>query len=129
MATVKPGMFYVPTRDIDAAIAWYREVLGIPFEPKFDCGGDTWMAENHFADTPVPRPFLALIQGPGIGPAATTVPVAGFNVDDMDSLRERLVRQGGWVGEIAEGGGARWLRFHDPDGNLLEANWWEWDHL
>jgi catechol 2,3-dioxygenase-like lactoylglutathione lyase family enzyme len=129
MMKTKPGMFSIPTRDLDAAIAWYADVLGIAFEAKFDCGDGIWMAEHHFAEAPVPRPFLALIQGPGIAPADTTVPVAGFNVDGMEALREALARRDGWVGEIDAGGGAKWLRFHDGDGNLLEANWWEWDHL
>jgi catechol 2,3-dioxygenase-like lactoylglutathione lyase family enzyme len=125
----KPGMVYIPTRDLDAAVAWYGDILGIAFDPKVDGGDGAWMATHHFADAPLPRPFLALVQGPGITPAATTVPVAGFNVDDMDVLHEALRQRGGWVGEIDAGGGAKWLRFHDGDGNLLEANWWAWDHL
>lgn len=129
MVRTKPGLFYIPTRDIDAAIAWYGEVLGIAFESTFACGDDMWMAEHHFADQPVPRPFLGLIQGPDVRPVATTVPVLGINVADMDALRARLDEKGIAIVHSDEGGGARWMRFHDGDGNLLEANWWEWDHL
>jgi catechol 2,3-dioxygenase-like lactoylglutathione lyase family enzyme len=126
---VKPGLFYIPTLDIDAAIAWYRDILGVVFEPKFDCGDGTWMAEHHFADHPTPRPFLGLVQGSGVRPVVTTVPVAGLNVSDMDALRQRLADGDVSIEGSSEGGGARWLRFRDLEGNLLEANWWEWDHL
>lgn len=101
---------YYWTRDMDAAVAFYRDVVGLPLVRR--SGGD-WA---EFDAGPI---RLALHgtdeQAPGSGTAV-------FEVDDLDAERAALESRGAafdaFVGEVE--GFARFATFRDPDGNPVQ---------
>ena len=101
---------YYWTRDMDAAVGFYRDVVGLTLVRR---DGNDWA---EFEAGPV---RLALHgtedQTPGSGTAV-------FRVDDLDEERASLERRGAvfdaYVGEVE--GFARFATFHDPDGNPVQ---------
>jgi lactoylglutathione lyase len=105
--------------DVDASLAFYRDVLGLPF--KFQ---ETGYAE--FATRGTKFALYERVRLPGLigrdasggGPAGEVL----FLVDDVDGEAERL---GGLGVEILAGPvdrpwGHRTLHVHDPDGFVVE---------
>jgi catechol 2,3-dioxygenase-like lactoylglutathione lyase family enzyme len=104
-------------RDLDAAIAFYRDILGMKFlfqAPPgmafFDCGGIRLLlgvAEDPEAETSAPTSILY------------------YRVDDIDAAYRTLVARGVEFGRAPElahkaEGYELWLAFfHDPDRNRL----------
>lgn len=99
--------------DLDAGIAWYRDVLGMTLLYRMD---EIAWAE---LQSPVARVNVGLAQRESVpqGGGATLT----FGVADIETARQRLdaagVRQDGPVQEIP--GMVRLLTFYDPDGNAL----------
>lgn len=102
--------------DLDGAISFYRDVLGLPLIERaegcalFDAGNgalfEVWPAG---AASPSPKT-----------PECQSLRVA-FRVDDLDGAISELKRKGvRFVGEVGEYGGTRWVNFVDPEGNRLE---------
>jgi predicted enzyme related to lactoylglutathione lyase len=102
---------YYWTRDMDAAVAFYRDVVGLPLRRRdgtawaeFDAGG------AGFA-----------LHGTG-DEAAARSGTAVFRVPDLDAARWTLEQRGvlfePHVGEVE--GLARFATFHDPDGNPVQ---------
>lgn len=58
--------------------------------------------------------------GPGTkGRESTSVPVVGFEVDDVAAAREELIAQGVEIlGEIGSWNGFEWLKFRGPGGQV-----------
>lgn len=113
----------VPVSDVEAAIRFYGETLGLELQERRDD-----LPENREAEFKAGQGTLLLYESVGAGKSRHTV--AGFRVDDVDAtvatLRERgvefedynlpeLKTEGGVaaVGDVR----AAWCR--DPDGNLL----------
>jgi len=104
---------YYWTRDMDRAVAFYRDVVGLRLLRQ---EGDQWAAFDA-------GPIQFALHGAGEGHAP---PVGGatavFRVDDLDtavqSLQERGVVFGDHLGEVA--GFARFRSFTDPDGNTVQ---------
>lgn len=102
---------YYWTRDIDRAVAFYREVLGLAVIRR---AGQEWAEFQAGAIT------LALhgTDGTELPPSGTVV----FAVDDLDEARWTLEECGvvfdGHEAEVA--GFARFATFHDPDGNPIQ---------
>ena len=100
-------------RDWAAALAWYRDVLGL--ELLLGVEADRFAL---FAAGPA---RLALKEGQPGGGA-----LLAFEVDDLDGWLERLAGKGvgldGPVKTSAEG--YRRARFHDPDGHELSLFEW-----
>lgn len=103
---------YYWTVDMDAAVAFYRDVLGLPLLRRdgdawaeFDAGPVRFAMHGRAPDQPVP-------------PGGTAV----FEVEDLDSARRELERRGARfedaAGEIE--GYARFASLRDPDDNLLQ---------
>ncbi|MDG2533180.1 VOC family protein [Sphingomonas sp. HITSZ_GF] len=98
---------------LDAAIAWYRDVLGMTLLYRVDA-----IAWCEF-ETPVARVNIGLSQVESVpqGGGATLT----FGVTDIDVAKTVLdaagVRQDGPVQEIP--GMVKLLTFYDPDGNAL----------
>jgi catechol 2,3-dioxygenase-like lactoylglutathione lyase family enzyme len=113
----------VPVSDVEAAIRFYSETLGLELQERRDD-----LPENREAEFRAGQGTLLLYESVGAGKSRHTV--AGFRVDDVDAtvaaLRERGVEFEEYdLPEIKTEGGvaavgdvrAAWCR--DPDGNLL----------
>jgi catechol 2,3-dioxygenase-like lactoylglutathione lyase family enzyme len=111
------GTVIVRVRDLDAAVAWYREKLGL--EPSledperrhvtFDLGGPTSFTLWQLARIDVP---VAL-------GSATAFPV--FVVADAERAWHTLRDRGVLVEPVVDGDGGRSFQFRDLDGNRLDA--------
>ncbi len=102
---------YYWTRDMDRAVAFYGDVLGLELRSR---AGNGWAEFRAGAIT------LALH-----GTDETEVPAAGtvgFKVDDLDAARWSFEQRGvvfdGHEAEVP--GVGRFATFHDPDGNPLQ---------
>jgi catechol 2,3-dioxygenase-like lactoylglutathione lyase family enzyme len=103
---------YYWTTDMERAVSFYRDVLGLLLARRdgeswavFDAGGR--MFALHGA-----------IEGRPVRPGGAT---AVFSVDDLDAARAHLIDRGvefGHEGEVQ--GFARFASFHDPDGNTVQ---------
>jgi lactoylglutathione lyase len=112
------GYVIVFVSDLTASIAFYRDVLGLPF--KFEEAGYAEFAteETRFALYERRRAEW-LTAGPVVpGPAAEVVIV----VDDVDARAERLTARGARVlsGPANRPWGHRTLHLADPDGFVVE---------
>jgi catechol 2,3-dioxygenase-like lactoylglutathione lyase family enzyme len=99
---------YYWTRDMDAAVAFYRDVVGLELVRR---DGDAWA---QFEAGPV-RFALHGTEDEAAGRSGTVV----FRVEDLEAARWDLEQRGArfeeQVGEV--GGFARFATFRDPDGN------------
>jgi predicted enzyme related to lactoylglutathione lyase len=102
---------YYWTRDMDRAIAFYRDVLGLELTYR---AGNGWA---EFAAGPV-RLGLHGTEESELPPGGTVV----FRVDDLDEAAASLGRRGAvFDGQEAEVPGVgRFATFHDPDGNPVQ---------
>ena len=102
---------YYWTRDMDAAVAFYRDVLGLTLVRR---DGNEW-AELDAG--PVRLALHGADEHPG-GGGGTVV----FRVEDLDGTRWVLEQRGAafdeLVGEVE--GFARFASFRDPDGNPVQ---------
>jgi catechol 2,3-dioxygenase-like lactoylglutathione lyase family enzyme len=101
---------YYWTRDMDRALAFYTDVVGLPLVRR---DGDEWAELD---GGPV---RLALHGADADRPTSGTVVL---RVDDLDRTRWTLEQRGvafdEYVGEVE--GYARFATFHDPDGNPVQ---------
>ena len=100
---------YYWTRDMDAAVAFFRDVVGLPLLRR---EGDGWA---EFDAGPV---RLALHRSDDPPPSGTAV----FRVEDLDAARRALEQRGAVFDEfVGEAGGfARFATFRDPDGDPVQ---------
>jgi catechol 2,3-dioxygenase-like lactoylglutathione lyase family enzyme len=102
---------YYWTRDMERAVAFYRDVLQLELGRR---AGDEW------AEFDAGRVRLALhrTEEPTLPPSGTVV----FRVADLDEAKWRLGQRGvvfdGHESEVP--GFARFATFHDPDGNPIQ---------
>ena len=105
-------------QDIQASIAFYRDVLGLPLLEQ----DEDWAHLDAGAGA-----LLELFSGGTSVQGAKTADqqsiVLGLRVDDLDQAVETLRGRGvrfilGGSGEFA---GTRWAHFYDPEGNRLEV--------
>ena len=113
----------VPVSDVEAAIRFYGETLGLPLEERRDD-----LPENREAEFRVGNGTLFVYESVGAGKSRHTV--AAFRVDNIDSAVAGL-RENGVVFEeydlpdmktedgIASIGRLRAAWFRDPDGNII----------
>jgi catechol 2,3-dioxygenase-like lactoylglutathione lyase family enzyme len=113
----------VPVSDVEAAIRFYGETLGLELQERRDD-----LPENREAEFRAGQGTLLVYESVGAGKSRHTI--AGFRVDDVDAVVAGLREQGVEFEEYdlpqmkTEGGvaavgdvRAAWCR--DPDGNLL----------
>jgi catechol 2,3-dioxygenase-like lactoylglutathione lyase family enzyme len=98
----------VPTRDYSAAVAWYRDVLGLP--------------ESEFSDAEIETPNVTLSfwkpeeQGEQFVPNENGI---ALRVSDVESAVEEVRTAGGEVIGIEDSGVCHMGFVKDPDGNVL----------
>jgi CreA protein len=104
---------YVWVADLDAAVTFYGEVLGLELVRR---EGQEWA---EFEAGPI-RLALHGTEAPETGGSGGATAV--FRVDDLDAARWQLVERGAAFdeheGEVP--GLARFATFRDPDGNALQ---------
>lgn len=102
---------YYWTRDMDRAVAFYRDVLGLELGYR---AGNGWA---EFRAGPI-RLALHGTEESDLPPGGTIV----FRVDDLDDARSALQQRGvvfdGHEAEVP--GVGRFATFHDPDGNPVQ---------
>jgi len=110
LAVERVDFVSIPTRDIDRAVAFYRDVIGLPQNPhaetEFEAGNVTlaiWKPENLGLD----------FANNGQGDIALRVP-------DVAAARSELESRGiEFVRETLDTGVCHMAFFADPDGNSL----------
>lgn len=103
----------IPTRDFDAACAFYGETLGLPL-------GKRW-GQMPGAEFETGNLTLAVAEterfGMGFTPNANAI---ALRVDDVAAARERLAATGiEFLGDTIDSGVCHMAPFKDPDGNML----------
>jgi len=107
----------VPTRDLDAARAFYGEVLGLE-------AGKVWQGSRPDAlgaefETGTVTLALIVAERLGIPFQASTTPIA-LQVEDVAAARADLAARGvEFQGDIIDSGVCHMAPFSDPDGNAL----------
>ena len=117
--SIVTGMDFVsvPTKDLDAARAYYGDVLGLPCSSVWQRPGTEAMG----AEFETGSMTIALIASELIGVPfrANSVPIA-LRVDDVDAARAELESRGvTFTGDIIDSGVCHMAHFTDPDGNVL----------
>ena len=101
--------------DVQKTAHFYKDVLGLELLPNHHAG------RPHFK---VGGVYLTILKGkphPAEDADPSRFPLFAFRVNDLDEAVGRLQAHGvdlPWG--VEEGGGSRWVMFHDPAGNLIE---------
>ena len=103
------SFFTIMIADMDRAIAFYTETLGLRLESRY---------ENEWAEVVGAGARIGL-HGGGEGNNATRALSLGFGVADLDAAMADLKAQGVEFGRVSEDGPVRIARFSDPDGTPL----------
>jgi len=107
---VDADLVYFFVDDMDRAVEFYRDVLGLAMAYR---AGDEWAQ------------FTAGSVQVGLHPSAHGERRPGgtlaFTVDDLDTTRAALAARGVSIGHEGggQGGEPRFVEFEDPDGNVL----------
>ena len=99
----------IPTRDVARAVAWYRDVLGLP--------------ESQVSDGEVETPNVTLsFWQPELEDLPFVPNEAGFGirVSDVSAARAELEAKGvEFIAETWDSGVCHFAAFRDPDGNTI----------
>jgi predicted enzyme related to lactoylglutathione lyase len=107
----------LPTKDLDAAMEFYGNVLGLPRSSMWQRPGEEALA----AEFETGNLTVALLAGErlGIPFQVNKVPLA-LRVDDVEAARAELEARGvEFHAETMDSGVCHMAHFHDPDGNAL----------
>jgi len=104
---------FVPTRDFEAAVAFYGGVLGLPLGVRY--------GEHPGCEFEVGNLTLQLMQADAFGiPFERSPNPLALHVDDVEEARARLEAEGvEFKGETIDSGVCHMAFFEDPDGNAL----------
>ena len=119
---------FIPVHDPEAALAFYRDALGLTVRNDVSAQGFRWVtvgAEGQDVDIVLFQPHGGRSQAEG--DALLTLVTQGsiqaaiFRADDLDATFERLRESGAEVLQepVAQPWGARDCAFRDPSGNLV----------
>lgn len=112
MAVKKFSSAYYVVNDMDAAVGFYRDVLGL--DVKFR-DGDRWTQLD--------------VNGVGVAladPSEGAVPPGGgatvvLEVDDLEAMRDKLAAAGATVNDTVDmGGHGKYFTATDPAGNIVQ---------
>lgn len=112
MAVKKFSSAYYVVKDMDKAVGFYRDILGLNIKFR---DGDRWTQFD------VNGVAVALAD-----PSEGTAPPGGggtvvLEVDDLGEMRDRLTRNGVAVNDIVDmGGHGRYFTATDPAGNIVQ---------
>ena len=115
----------VPVTDVDRAKAFYEKV-------GFVAGVDVRPSPGmRVVQLTPPGSSCSIVFGTGLGEISETAPgtLRGLHlvVDDIEKARDELRDRGVDVEEVNDvGGGVRFARFTDPDGNSLLLQQMDW---
>jgi predicted enzyme related to lactoylglutathione lyase len=103
----------VPTRDLEAASAFYRDTLGLP--------RSVYLPERHFSEYETGNLTLSVYNPEAMGMEHNRNPnPIALHVDDVAAVRAQLEERGvKFQGEILDTGVCHMAFFSDPDGNAL----------
>ena len=103
----------VPTRDLDTAVEFYGETLGLP--------RSVYLKERNYAEFETGNLTLSLFDAEGFGLTHQVNPNAmALHVDDVAAARSELEGRGvDFVGDTLDTGVCHMAFFTDPDGNEL----------
>jgi predicted enzyme related to lactoylglutathione lyase len=108
----------VPTRDLDAAMEFYGDVLGLQ-------RSKTWGSEDPLGaefETGTVTIAVILAERLGIEFQPNRVPIA-FHVEDVEAARAELESKGvSFMGDTIDSGVCHQAIFQDPDGNTLDLH-------
>jgi catechol 2,3-dioxygenase-like lactoylglutathione lyase family enzyme len=119
----RSGNVTLPVSDMDRAIHFYTVTLGLKLAYRFG---------NHWASIELGKGLtIGLHPASNTGQLATGGPSVGLELsgkmeDAVHTLQERGVHFEGVVDDAKAG---KFIRFHDPDGNLLYLAELNWDHV
>jgi catechol 2,3-dioxygenase len=104
-------LVYLFVADMDRAIAFYGDVLGLTLDYR---AGDEWAQFSA-------SPLKIGLHGTGSAGQSRVGGTLAFTVTDLDASKAKLAERGVELGH--EGGGERlgprFVEFSDPDGNVL----------
>ena len=114
--TIVTGVDFVsvPTQDLERAVAFYGETLGLP------CS--THRPENSFAEFETGTVTLSVLDpvGMGVGDFKANANHIALQVQDVAAARVALEGQGvAFLGDTFDTGVCHMAFFQDPDGNAL----------
>lgn len=103
----------LPTRDLEAAVAFYGETLGLP--------RSVYMPERHFAEFETGNLTLNVMDASAMGLEHRVSPnYVALHVDDVAAARATLEQRGlAFHGDTLDTGVCHMAFFQDPDGNAL----------
>ena len=104
---------YVPTRDFEAAVEFYGDVLGLPLSTRY---GDRPAGEFETGNL-----TLQVLQTDAFGLEFERSPnPVALHVDDVEAARTALESRGvAFRGDTIDSGVCHMAFFEDPDGNAL----------
>jgi catechol 2,3-dioxygenase-like lactoylglutathione lyase family enzyme len=110
----------IPTTDIEAAAAFYRDVLGLEQSSKWQRPGEEPLGIEF--ETGTVTIALIVTEKVGIPFQPHKVPIA-LQVDDVAAAKAELESRGvEFQGDIIDSGVCHQAIFEDPDGNLLDLH-------
>lgn len=110
----------VPTTDLDAAMAFYGDVLGLERSAVWQRPGQEAMGAEFETGTVTIAVIACEMVGIEFSP--NVVPIA-LRVDDVAAARKELEAKGvEFRGEIIDSGVCHQTFFTDPDGNALDLH-------
>jgi catechol 2,3-dioxygenase-like lactoylglutathione lyase family enzyme len=104
----------VPTRDLERAVAFYGETLGLR--------RSVYRPDRHFAEFETGTVTLNVVDphGMGIGAFHANANFLALHVEDVAAARAELEQRGvAFRGDIVDTGVCHMAFFADPDGNAL----------
>jgi catechol 2,3-dioxygenase-like lactoylglutathione lyase family enzyme len=109
-------------QDLEAAEAFYRDVLGLPVVDRWPAREAVWVMAGERTRIGLWRPQVGLAGGRGGAHVHFAMHLAE---EEIDAARARIEAAGHTVQEIAFEGAGRAIYVDDPDGNVVEL--WSWD--
>ena len=126
--TTSLSVVFIPVSDLDAALAFYRDALGLEVRNDVSADAFRWVtlgAPGQDVDIVLSQPHAGRSQAEG--DALLTLVTQGslqaaiFRTDDLDATFEQVRASGAEVLQepVSQPWGARDCAFRDPSGNLV----------